>query len=44
VIYADLAVTIGLIIIGFAIITVVYAIAYKFLGIPRYGPMDSPPG
>lgn len=44
VIYADLAVTVGLIIIGFAIITLVYAIVYKVLGIPRYGPMDSPPG
>jgi len=42
--YADLAVTVGLIIIGFGIITVVYAIVYKFLGIPRYGPLDSPPG
>ena len=44
VIYADIAVTIGLIIVGFAIITVVYAIVYKVLGISRYGPLDSPPG
>jgi hypothetical protein len=42
--YADLAVTVGLIIVGFAILTVGYAIVYKVLGIPRYGPLDSPPG
>jgi hypothetical protein len=44
VIYADLAVAVGLIVVGFAILTVVYAIIYRFLGIPRYGPLDSPPG
>lgn len=44
VVYADLAVAVGLIIIIFAILTVVYAITYKIIGIPRYGPLDSPPG
>jgi hypothetical protein len=42
--YADLLVTVGLIFIIFAILTVVYAIIYKIIGIPRYGPLDSPPG
>jgi ABC-type uncharacterized transport system permease subunit len=42
--YADLAVTVGLIIVGFAVLTVGYAIVYKVLGISRYGPLDSPPG
>ena len=42
--FADLAVTIILIVIGFAVITVVYSIIYRIIGIPRYGPLDSPPG
>ncbi len=42
--FADLAVTLGLIVVGFAIITVVYAIIYRIIGIPRHGPLDSPPG
>lgn len=42
--YADLAVTMILIVIGFALLTVVYAVLYRILGIPRYGPLDSPPG
>ncbi len=44
VLFADLAVSVGLIVIGFAILTVFYAIIYRFIGIPRYGPLDSPPG
>ena len=44
VLYADLAVTVILIVIGFALLTVVYAIIYRIIGIPRYGPLDSPPG
>ena len=42
--YADLVVAAGLIFFIFAIITVIYAIIYKVIGIPRYGPLDSPPG
>lgn len=42
--YADLVVALGLIFIMFAVLTVVYAIIYKIIGIPRYGPLDSPPG
>lgn len=42
--FADLALTVVLIVIGFAIITVAYSILYRFIGIPRYGPLDSPPG
>ena len=44
VLYADLALTVILIVIGFAILTVGYAIVYRIIGIPRYGPLDSPPG
>lgn len=42
--FADLAVMIILIVIGFAIITVGYSLVYRIIGIPRYGPLDSPPG
>ena len=44
VIYADLALTVILIVIGFAILTVAYSVIYRIIGIPRYGPLDSPPG
>jgi hypothetical protein len=44
VLFADLALTVILIVIGFAIITVGYSIIYRIIGIPRYGPLDSPPG
>lgn len=44
VMYADLAVMVILIVIGFAVITVAYSIIYRIIGIPRYGPLDSPPG
>jgi multisubunit Na+/H+ antiporter MnhC subunit len=42
--YADLALTAILVVIGFAIITVVYSVIYRIIGISRYGPLDSPPG
>ncbi|MFL7893696.1 MAG: hypothetical protein ACK2UM_11455 [Anaerolineales bacterium] len=42
--FADLALAVILIVIGFAIITVAYAIIYRIIGIPRFGPLDSPPG
>jgi multisubunit Na+/H+ antiporter MnhC subunit len=44
VLYADLALTAILVVIGFAIITVVYSVIYRIIGISRYGPLDSPPG
>lgn len=44
VLYADLALTVILVVIGFAIITVGYSVIYRIIGIPRYGPLDSPPG
>jgi hypothetical protein len=44
VMYADLAVTVIFIVIGFAILTVGYAVMYRIFGIARYGPLDSPPG
>ena len=44
ILFADLAVTLILMVIGFALLTIVYAVFYKILGIPRYGPLDSPPG
>lgn len=44
VLFADLAVMVILIVIAFAILTVVYAVIYRIIGIPRYGPLDSPPG
>ena len=42
--FADLAVAVGLIIVGFAVLTVAYAILYRIFGISRHGPLDSPPG
>jgi len=42
--YAALALTVILIVIGFAILTVAYSVIYRIIGIPRYGPLDSPPG
>lgn len=44
VLFADLAVWIILIVIGFGILTVVYALFYRLLGPSRYGPLESPPG
>ncbi len=44
VLFADLAVMVILIVIGFALLTAAYAVFYRILGISRYGPLDSPPG
>jgi hypothetical protein len=41
--YAVLMVTVILIMAGFVILTVLYALVYTQLGPPRYGPLDSPP-
>lgn len=44
VLFIDLAVWVILIVIGFGILTAVYAIFYRLLGPPRHGPLESPPG
>jgi hypothetical protein len=41
--YTDLAVTIILIVIGFGLLTVLYAMVYRLFGPPTYGPLDAPP-
>lgn len=38
-----LMVTFLLILIGFGILTVLYALIYRLFGPPRYGPLDVPP-
>jgi hypothetical protein len=43
VLYADLAVMIILIVIGFGLLTVLYALMYRLFGPPTYGPLDAPP-
>jgi len=43
VLFADLAVWIILIVIGFGMLTVIYALFYRLLG-PSRGPLESPPG
>ena len=40
---ADLAVAIGLLVVGFAALTVLYALFYRLFGPSRYGPLDVPP-
>lgn len=41
--YLNLLVAVALIVVIFALITVLYGIIYSSFGPPRYGPMDSPP-
>jgi hypothetical protein len=41
--YAELAMMLILVIIGFGLLTVLYAVVYSLLGPPAYGPLDSPP-
>jgi hypothetical protein len=43
VLFADLAVTIILMVIGFGLLTVGYALIYRIFGPSPYGPMDVPP-
>lgn len=40
---ADVAVWIVLMILGFALLTLLYAFANRLFGPPRYGPLDMPP-
>lgn len=44
VLFADIFLTVILIVIAFAIITVACSVVYRIIGIPRHGPLDSPPG
>jgi len=41
--YADLIFTIVLLLLGFALIMIIYSIIYSLIGPRRYGPVDSPP-
>jgi hypothetical protein len=41
--YADLAATLVLIILGFAILTVFYALLFRLFGPSPYSPIDAPP-
>jgi uncharacterized membrane protein YphA (DoxX/SURF4 family) len=41
--YADLLLAGVFLLIGFAIMMIVYAIIYSIMGPPRYGPLDAPP-
>jgi hypothetical protein len=41
--FADLLVAALLLLLGFALIMIVYSVIYGFLGPSRYGPLDSPP-
>jgi hypothetical protein len=40
--YADLAATAALLILGFGVLTVLYAVVYRLFGPPRYSPLDAP--
>jgi len=44
VLWADLAVTAILIVVVFALGTIIYAVIYKLFGPPYQGPLESPPG
>jgi hypothetical protein len=41
--YLDILLTVGLMIVGFGAMSVVYSLMYKAVGPDRYGPYDSPP-
>ena len=41
--FADLIGTGVLLLIGFAVIMIIYSIIYSVMGPPRYGPLDAPP-
>lgn len=41
--YANLLVAAVLSVVGFAVLTSLYALLYSMVGPPRYGPLDSPP-
>jgi hypothetical protein len=41
--FAYIIVAVLLMVLGFGLMIVVYALAYKFIGPPQYTPLDSPP-
>jgi hypothetical protein len=41
--FAELAVAVILMVLGFGLLTVVYAFIYRVFGPSPYGPMDAPP-
>jgi hypothetical protein len=41
--YVDIAFAVGFMIVGFGILTVIYAFLYGMMGPSRYSPIDSPP-
>jgi len=41
--YADLILAVFLLMLGFALVMILYSIIYSVVGPRRYGPMDSPP-
>jgi hypothetical protein len=41
--YASVLLCIVYVILGGALITVIYSVLYRFVGPPRYGPLDAPP-
>jgi len=41
--FGDLLVAGVFLLIGFALIMIVYSIIYSIMGPPRYGPLDAPP-
>jgi predicted permease len=41
--YANLAVAVLLSLIGFGVVMIAYALIYRLVGPPRYGPLDAPP-
>ena len=41
--YANLMVTALLLLVGFGVVMVIYAIIYAMMGPPRLGPLDAPP-
>ena len=43
VLFAELAVAVILMVIGFGLLTMVYAFIYRLFGPSPYGPMDAPP-
>jgi hypothetical protein len=41
--FANLAVALVLAIVGYVILIVLYALIYRLVGPPQYGPLDAPP-
>ena len=41
--YAILAITVAYVVVASALMALGYAIAYRIVGPPRYGPLDAPP-